>query len=84
MIRETLFVLFLAVAPATAVTVVNPTAPDYCDGWEKGYPAGWCWSEVPCLPPVTPVCPVPQVNRTAYQDGYNDSFVRGREDRDEQ
>ena len=84
MIRETLFVLFLAVAPATAVTVVYPTASDYCDGWEKGYPAGWCYERPMCYPPMTPMCPMPDFMRDSYQDGYNDGFVRGREDRDEQ
>lgn len=84
MIRETLFVLFLAVAPATVVSIADPTATDtYCDGWEKGYPAGWCYGDGLCLPPMTPLCPMPEFMRDTYQDGYNDGFVRGREDRDE-
>jgi len=83
MIREALFVLFLAVAPAAVVTSTAPE-PTYCDGWEKGYVAGWCFERPMCLPPMPPMCPLPEFMLDTYQDGYNRGFVRGREDRDEQ
>lgn len=81
MIKEALIILCLAIAPAMAV----PDNSDYCDGWEKGYPAGWCYpNSYSCLPPLTPACPMPKFMRDSYQDGYNDGFLRGRKDRDGQ
>jgi hypothetical protein len=89
MIREALLVLFLAVAPATVVSVANPTATvpqtsDYCRGWEKGWATGYCYQHYGCFPPLPPPCPMPQFMRDSYEDGYNDGFLKGRKDRDGQ
>lgn len=50
----------------------------YCDGWEDGYCEGWkdVKGEL-AICPVTPVCPIPEVDKTRYQDGYNRGFKAG-------
>jgi hypothetical protein len=53
----------------------------YCDGWRKGYEDGWCFRDVNCMKPVTPVCPIPEINLNTYQDAYNRGFVKGKKDR---
>jgi hypothetical protein len=56
------------------------TNSDYCQGWKAGYKAGYCYEKVYCLEPLTPLCPLPQIGRNSYEDGYNDGFVKGRRD----
>jgi len=61
------------------------TASDdsYCEGWEKGYVAGYCYEVVNCIEPVVPVCPIPEIGFDTYQDGYNRGFTKGKEDKNE-
>lgn len=55
----------------------------FCDGWEEGYKAGWCFEIVNCIEPVVPVCPVPEVFENTYKDGYNRGFTEGKKKRNE-
>ncbi len=53
----------------------------YCDGWSDGYPEGW--KDVKgkyAIAPVTPICPIPEVDKTTYTDGYNRGFKQGIKD----
>lgn len=53
-------------------------ASNFCDGWEDGYCEGW--RDVKgqfAVCPVAPVCPIPEVNRDRYRDGYNRGFKAG-------
>lgn len=53
----------------------------FCSGWEDGYCEGY--RDVKgkyAICPVTPVCPVPEVDKTTYTDGYNAGFKRGTKD----
>ena len=52
----------------------------FCQGWNAGYPEGYCYQVYGCVAPPTPVCPVPQPGFDQYKDGYNAGFVRGRKD----
>ena len=52
----------------------------YCDGWKKGYEAGYCYEVVGCVKPVVPVCPIAKIGFDKYQDGYNRGFTKGKKD----
>ncbi|MEM6725324.1 MAG: hypothetical protein AAF598_14890 [Bacteroidota bacterium] len=51
----------------------------FCEGWEKGYAIGlqlWAEEEDKRVPlKITPICPIPKVNRDRYSDG----FERGKQ-----
>ncbi len=58
------------------------TTDEFCDGWEFGYEQGWCYDQVgECITPILPLCPIPEIYRDTYQDGYNRGFIKGREDK---
>lgn len=63
-----------------ALTAKLPTS--YCKGWDAGYTEGWCYPSVYCNAPIPPNCPIPKINLTTYQDGYNRGFIKGRADKD--
>ena len=53
-------------------------ASDYCDGWEDGYCEGW--KDIKgslALCPLTPLCPLPELGKNGYRDGYNRGFKAG-------
>lgn len=53
----------------------------YCKGWEDGYCEGW--KDIKgtyAICPVTPTCPVPEIDKDRYRDGYNRGFKTGRKD----
>lgn len=53
----------------------------YCQGWEDGYCEGW--KDVKgkyVLCPNTPLCPLPEIDKTTYTDGYNRGFKQGSKD----
>lgn len=56
----------------------NVNTSSFCDGWKKGYVAGYCYQVKGCIAPIVPVCPIAKIGETTYQDGYNRGFVAGR------
>lgn len=75
-----------AFAVMTAFTTSNTNLPkteialasDYCDGWEDGYCEGW--KDVKgsmALCPLTPLCPLAELGKDRYRDGYNRGFKAG-------
>jgi hypothetical protein len=51
---------------------------DYCQGWADGYCEGW--KDVKgsfALCPLTPLCPLPELFKDRYKDGYNRGFKAG-------
>lgn len=53
-------------------------ASDYCDGWKDGYCEGW--KDVKgqyAICPITPICPIPEIGKDRYKDGYNRGFKAG-------
>jgi hypothetical protein len=61
---------FGGAAPATAQT-------GFCAGWADGYGEGYCYEQYACLRPLTPLCPLPRLGESSYQDGYNRGFMVG-------
>lgn len=53
---------------------------EFCQGWNAGYPEGYCYQVQGCVAPPAPVCPLPEPGFEKYKDGYNAGFVRGRKD----
>lgn len=49
----------------------------FCQGWEAGYIAGYCYGQSYCANPYVPFCPYPKWNEKTYQDGYNRGFLAG-------
>ena len=53
----------------------------YCDGWKDGYCEGW--KDVKgkfAICPITPICPIPEIGKDTYKDGYNRGFKTGLKD----
>ena len=61
---------------STSIEVLK--ASDYCDGWEDGYCEGWKDEKGSMsLCPLTPLCPLPELGKNKYKDGYNRGFKAG-------
>lgn len=55
--------------------------PTFCDGWKDGYCEGW--KDVKgefVICPITPLCPLPEVNRDTYNRGFARGFKQGKID----
>jgi len=53
----------------------------FCSGFKIGYKNGWCYNQIsPCTTPNTPNCPLPEIYKEDYQDGYNRGFIKGIKD----
>jgi hypothetical protein len=52
-------------------------ADDYCQGFEEGYQAGYCYQKFGCIPPISPICPIARIGEDGYQAGYNRGFLAG-------
>jgi hypothetical protein len=51
---------------------------DYCKGWDYGWQEGWKYVKGNVIPPMSPMCPMAELNKDRYQDGYNRGFVAGQ------
>ena len=87
---KSLFLICLAMIslsftyPQESVSNEEPIEYDqFCDGFEAGYKAGWCYEIFGCIEPITPLCPMPEINETSYKDGYNRGFLRALEERED-
>ena len=59
--------------------VVEYPKTSYCEGWDAGYKAGWCYDQdYGCIDPIVPLCPLAKYGKDSYQDGYNRGFVAGK------
>jgi hypothetical protein len=60
------------------VIIETNVADEYCEGWEDGYCEGW--KDVKgqfAICPITPICPLPEIGKDRYRDGYNRGFKAG-------
>jgi len=70
--------LMLLLAVLFTVSSFTPnTQTSYCDGFKEGYSEGYCFEIEICNPPIPPLCPIPDIGRTTYKDGYNKGFNLG-------
>lgn len=68
------------IVPEKPKILSTSTEKTYCDGWEKGYIQGYCYEVIGCVKPIVPICPIPKVGQTSYDDGYNRGFLKGKKD----
>jgi hypothetical protein len=68
--------VFAAIAVLIAATIIL-SSDGFCEGWEAGYKAGYCYQEYNCLAPLVPLCPLPRLGEENYQGGYNRGFLAG-------
>lgn len=71
--------IFATLLLLSALTVYAATG--FCEGWSDGYKAGYCYQQYGCIPPIVPICPIPNIGEDSYQDGYNRGFLAGLNDR---
>ena len=77
---------YLQVAPTSTSSILPVSlnnSPEisgtYTQGWEDGYCAGW--KDIKgnlAICPIAPIAPLPKINQSTYQDGYNRGFLAGR------
>lgn len=49
---------------------------EYCKGWENGWHNGWKYIMGDFyITPIAPICPIPEIGRDSYKDGYNRGFA---------
>ncbi len=66
------------IQPVTATISYNS---EYCEGWADGYCEGWRNERGQySICPVTPICPIAEIGKDRYRDGYNRGFRRGSAD----
>jgi len=52
---------------------------DYCNGWEAGYISGYKYNQTYAEgEPIIPICPIPEIDKDTYQDGFNIGFLSGK------
>lgn len=72
--KKLVFILIASILIFTATTVL---ASAFCNGWEDGYIAGYCYKQHTCLRPTVPLCPLSGIGENTYQHGYNRGFLAG-------
>jgi len=60
------------------ITQISFAQTPFNKGYDAGFKAGYCYQESFCSPPMPPSAPLPKLNETTYQDGYNRGFSDGR------
>lgn len=60
----------------TVFTVSLAYTP-FCSGYNAGYKQGYCYGKHYCLAPIVPICPIPDIGYSTFNDGYNRGFVDG-------
>jgi len=62
-----------------------PRETDYCKGWKQGHCEGWRDVKgVLAVCPVTPICPISEVNKNREIDGFIRGFKAGKKQAQEQ
>lgn len=63
-----------------SISFVGYSQNKYSTGYSDGYKQGYCYEDFNCIPPISPITPIPRINEssTSYRDGYNRGFEDGR------
>jgi hypothetical protein len=78
--RKTLRPILTVAALLVAALPMPARAGDgFCRGYEAGYKRGYCSNHggQMCIPPIPPICPIPNVGENSFQDGYDRGFQDG-------
>jgi hypothetical protein len=75
--KRILLVALLALGSAPTAKADTP----FCTGYQTGYQRGWCAGQFGCIPPIPPICPIPNVGQDSYQDGYDRGYADGQDAR---
>jgi len=54
----------------------------YEDGYKKGYKEGYCYEDKFCMPPLSPLTPLPMLGFDTYKDGYQKGFLDGKAEKE--
>ena len=73
--KRLLFILVTLASLGLFAQVAYASA--FCDGYQAGFKAGACYQQFGCIPPIPPICPIPAIGESTYQDGYNRGFLEG-------
>lgn len=75
MLKQSLKLVALALLVAFPASAQTP----YCKGYAAGYSRGYCRNHGGqlCIPPITPICPIPMLGESTYQDGYDRGYGDG-------
>lgn len=49
----------------------------FCAGYEIGFERGYCYEKFGCIPLITPICPIPRIGRSTFNDGMDRGFADG-------
>lgn len=72
------FLSAFSIKTSNHIEIESLLSNDYCDGWEDGYCEGWRDIKGQfAICPITPICPIPEVGKSRYRDGYNRGFKAG-------
>jgi len=70
-------ILIMLVVVTSLLYAPQAFASSFCEGWNGGYKAGYCYRQYGCLAPLVPLCPLPRLGENTYQEGYNRGFLAG-------
>ena len=70
-------IIFIVICSAILFTSISVMAATFCDGWEEGYKAGYCYKRANCSEPLVPVCTPGSPGKDTYKDGYDLGFPAG-------
>ena len=69
-------IIFIVIFSAILFSSISAMASTFCDGWEEGYKAGYCYKHPNCSEPLVPVCPASLTGKDTYKDGYDLGFLQ--------
>ena len=76
-------ITILAIASLSLFSGATEKQSSWCEGFNDGWKAGYCYQRPNCLPPLAPLCPLPTVfEENNYEGGYNRGFATGLKRRD--
>lgn len=67
----------LILAVALLLSTVADARTAFCEGFIAGFKAGACHGQQFCLPPLPPMCPMPEMGERTYMQGYDRGFLEG-------
>jgi hypothetical protein len=70
----------LFVALFLSATLASASWDSFCNGFQAGYRAGYCYRKDFCSTPIPPLCPMPPLGHDDWEGGYAEGFPLGLSD----